>query len=142
MGGRFISTKSLPNCFKVTAGPLQRSRCWWYVEQLHRYEMEVVTASNGLECVERLRTSPPEIILLEPSLLWGGSHGVLAVRSEDAELQNIPVVLIAVDGVSPEWYQLAQYSVQGLLLRRQSGQKLAATLHAAVEQPCGTSLVR
>lgn len=111
-------------------------RRWWYVEQLQLHDLEVSTAHDGLNCIQQMRAILPDVVLLEPSLLWGGSHGVLAVRSEDPEFQNIPVVLIAVDGVSPDWYELSRYSVQGLLLRRPSGQKLASTLHAAINESC------
>ena len=119
---------------QVLAASSSAYRRWWYVEQLRLYGMEAVTAVDGLDCIEQMRTSQPDIVLLEPSLLWGGSDGVLAVRSEDTSLQNIPVVLVAFDGVSVEWYQLAEYSLQGLLLRRPSGQKLAATLLLATQE--------
>ena len=114
-------------------------RRWWYVEQLRLYGMKAATAVDGLDCIEQMRTSRPDVVLLEPSLLWGGSDGVLAVRSEDTSLQNIPVVLVAFDGVSVAWYQLAQYSLQGLLLRLPSGQELAATLLLVSQEVCGAS---
>ena len=112
-------------------------RRWWYVEQLRLHDLEVSTAQDGLDCIQQMRAVPPDVVLLEPSLLWGGSQGVLAVRSEEPDFQQIPVVLVAVNGVSPDWYDLSRYSVQGLLLRRPSGQKLAATLHAAINELCG-----
>ncbi|WP_397569705.1 hypothetical protein [Schlesneria sp. T3-172] len=111
-------------------------RRWWYVEQLQQHDMEVTTAHDGLTCIQQMRACLPDVVLLEPSLLWGGSHGVLAVRSQEPEFQHIPVVLVAVDGISPDWYELSRYSVQGLLLRRPSAQKLAATLYAALNEEC------
>jgi hypothetical protein len=98
--------------------------------------MEVATAVDGIDCIKIMRKLQPEVLLLEPSLLWGGSQGVLAVRSEEPELQDIPVVLIAVDGVSLEWFQLSRYSVQDLIVRRTSGRKLSAALYAATGRPC------
>lgn len=127
---------------QVLAASASAYRRCWYIEQLPRYEIDVTAVANGVECIAVMKARKPDVLLLEPSLLWGGSIGILAVRSEEADLKDIPVVLIAVDGVSPEWYQLAQYPVQGLILRRQSGQKLAATLLAAVEHSCRTSLVQ
>ncbi|HEY0982260.1 MAG TPA: hypothetical protein VGE80_09055, partial [Schlesneria sp.] len=74
-------------------------RRWWYVEQLQQHDMEVTTAHDGLTCIQQMRACLPDVVLLEPSLLWGGSHGVLAVRSQEPEFQHIPVVLVAVDGI-------------------------------------------
>lgn len=96
--------------------------------------MDVVSAVDGIDCVQKMRTLQPGVVLLEPSLSWGGSEGVLAVRSEESDLQQIPVVLIAIDGVSVEWFQLARYSVQDLLVRRPSGHRMATVLVAAAQQ--------
>jgi CheY-like chemotaxis protein len=121
---------------KVLAASDSAYRRCWYAEQLQQQGMEVATAVDGLNCVEQLRSFQPDVLLLEPSLLWGGSDGVLAVKSEDADLKQIPVVLIATDGVSSEWYQLSRYSVQGLFPRQPTGQNLAATLHSVAELSC------
>lgn len=121
---------------KVLAASPSAFRRDWYVDQLRLYGMDVATAIDGIDCVAQMRTLRPEIVVLEPSLLWGGSVGVLAVRAEETELVQIPVVLVAANGISANWYQLAQYSLQGLLLRRPSGQKLASALHAAIHEPC------
>ena len=121
---------------KVLAASQSAFRRDWYVDQLRLYGIEVATAVDGIDCVVQMRTWHPEIVVLEPSLLWGGSVGVLAVREEETELRQIPVVLIAANGISANWYQLAQYSLQGLILRRPSGQKLASVLLAAIHEPC------
>ena len=114
-------------------------RRWWYSEQLQLCGMEVSIAYDGVDCIEQMRNLRPDVVLLEPSLLWGGTQGVLAVRAEELELQNIPIVLIADEGISADWYQLAQYPVQGLLLRRPSRAELADTLTAASHESCSAT---
>ncbi|HKB02906.1 MAG TPA: hypothetical protein VKD90_11845 [Gemmataceae bacterium] len=58
-------------------------------------DCEVVAARNGLECVGKLRTAPPDLLVLVPPLLWGSESGVLAVMQEDPELRRVPVLFLA-----------------------------------------------
>lgn len=55
---------------------------------------DVVTAPNGLECVDRLREQAPDVLVLEPQLLWGGGDGVLAVMHNDLDLTTVPVMIL------------------------------------------------
>lgn len=54
---------------------------------------QVETATDGLECLDKLRQSVPDFLILDLELPWGGGDGVLAVMHEDPQLHTIPVVL-------------------------------------------------
>lgn len=56
------------------------------------HELDVV--SNGLGCISTLRDWLPGLLILDQSILWGGSDGVTAVMEADLELRNIPVLLV------------------------------------------------
>lgn len=127
----------LPLHVMVASGSAYRR--WWYAEQLEHRGMEVSTAYGGVDCVEQMRNLRPDVVLIEPSLLWGGTTGVLAVRAQESELRSIPIVLVAYEGISADWYQLAEYPVQGLILRRPSRQELADTLLAASLESSATA---
>ena len=131
-----LTPSIVSNSLQVLVASSSAYRRGWYLEQLPRYGVDVEVADDGLECIQKMRTLRPSVVLLEPVLLWGGSSGVLAVRSEEPDLLNIPVVVIAIEGVSVECFQLSHYLIQNLLVRRSSGQKLAAVLYAAARQPC------
>ncbi|HVA45125.1 MAG TPA: hypothetical protein VNH11_01955 [Pirellulales bacterium] len=45
------------------------------------YQVEL--AADGLECLDALHRVPPDILVLEQELLWGGGEGVLACLRED-----------------------------------------------------------
>jgi len=106
----------------------------WCIDELTSNGMDVTTATDGVDCIAKMRSARPDVVLLELSLLWGGSQGVLAIRAEEQALQSIPVVILAVDGFAAEWYQSAQYSIQGFLLRRPSSELLVSTLLAALRR--------
>lgn len=54
----------------------------------------VDTAVDGLECVEILRRSHPNVLVLDANLPWGGGDGVLARMRADASSSRVPVVLV------------------------------------------------
>lgn len=61
---------------------------------LRRKGHEVVTVSDGLACLYALRECEPDILAISNDLLWGGSDGILSVMLDEAELCNIPVLLL------------------------------------------------
>jgi DNA-binding NtrC family response regulator len=59
----------------------------------HRgYEIE--TAIDGIECLAKLRSMTPDVLILQAGLLWGGVEGILAEIREDQCIPYIPTVVI------------------------------------------------
>ena len=54
--------------------PLVRDHCCRY---LSAYGYGVTVAADGLQCVEQLRDSCPDLLVLDPEIFWGGGQGVL-----------------------------------------------------------------
>lgn len=66
---------------------------------LARYHAHVETAATGLDCVEKLRQSPPELLLVDDDLLWGGMDGVVAhIREETIPQPTVIVISEKVEG--------------------------------------------
>jgi carbon storage regulator len=65
-----------------------------YSEHFHQLGATVATAASGLECIEKIRESVPDVLILEPLLLWGGGEGVLALLKENPELRPSHVILL------------------------------------------------
>ncbi len=55
----------------------------------------VATATTALACVHELQAFAPDVLVLEPELLWGGGDGVLAVLDEQPELRPPVVMLVS-----------------------------------------------
>ena len=55
---------------------------------------ELVTATNGVECLARLRTQTPDVLVIEPRLPWGGGDGVLAVMHQFPRLALVAVMIV------------------------------------------------
>jgi len=56
---------------------------------------EVVTSSDGLDCLRKLRQLTPAVLVLDLDLRWGGGDGVLAWLREENPRPAVCVVLTA-----------------------------------------------
>jgi len=57
----------------------------------HGYDVEI--ASDGLECLGKVRDVPPAVVVLDVELRWGGGDGVLAWLREASPTHPIPIIL-------------------------------------------------
>jgi DNA-binding response OmpR family regulator len=72
--------------------------CDLYRQFLCERGYAVETASDGLDCLAKLRRLRPAAIVLDWQLHWGGGDGVLSLLREESALSAIPVVLTATAG--------------------------------------------
>jgi DNA-binding response OmpR family regulator len=59
------------------------------------------TASDGLDCVEKLRRATPAVLVLALELRWGGGDGVLAWLREQRAEPGVPVIRTYTAGNPP-----------------------------------------
>jgi DNA-binding NtrC family response regulator len=69
--------------------------CGLYESYFSSAGYRVETVSDGMACMNRLRESCPDLLLLDSQLPWGGGEGVLTVLREDKSFARLPVVLFA-----------------------------------------------
>jgi len=62
---------------------------------LAREGFEVATATDGLDCMTKLRSFAPDVLVLEPAQLWGGGDGVLARMQEEADVPPAKVLILS-----------------------------------------------
>jgi len=75
----------------VDADPLQRSI---YTVFFPTHGYEVATATDGIDCMGKLRSVNPDVLVLEQDFPWGGCEGVLARIREDPQLCQIPLLIV------------------------------------------------
>jgi DNA-binding response OmpR family regulator len=66
-----------------------------YRKELVRHGSQVLTVTSGLDCVDRLRSFAPHLVILDPELPWGGGEGVLARMYEEPDVPLVPVMALA-----------------------------------------------
>jgi DNA-binding NtrC family response regulator len=108
--------------------------CAVYQRFLSERGYEVETASDGLDCLEKLRRVTPAVLVLDRELRWGGSDGVLAwLREESAPAPSgVPVVLTATAGSSPDAAEDIEPPVVKLLAKPFALTALLQSVRAAV----------
>jgi DNA-binding NtrC family response regulator len=67
--------------------------CDLYEMSLWEYGYEVETASDGLDCLRKLRQTMPAVLVLDLEIHWGGGDGVLAYLREESFAPETPVIL-------------------------------------------------
>jgi DNA-binding response OmpR family regulator len=55
---------------------------------------QVVTARNGVQCLQAIREQVPDVLVLEQKLPWGGSDGVLECLRQDYPFACPEIVLL------------------------------------------------
>jgi CheY-like chemotaxis protein len=99
---------------------------------LAEHGCEVETATDGLDCLERLRRVKPAVLVLDFDLRWGGGDGILAWLRENGSAGSISVILTAWRGPRPVSQSL-QPPVVCCLWKPFSLTKLAQTVRSALE---------
>jgi DNA-binding response OmpR family regulator len=66
-----------------------------YKTHLVEHGLKVQTATTALDCVERLRAGRPDILVLEPAILWGGGDGVLELMRVEPDVPSVPVIVVS-----------------------------------------------
>lgn len=109
-----------------------------YREHLIRRGAVVATATTALACTDRLRDFAPDVLVLDPALLWGGGDGVLAVMHEEPQLRPASVLLLTHGGNRSLLYRLSSFRVDDYQTKPVSPQQLLeriATLRSVPPSP-------
>ncbi len=95
---------------------------------------QVSVVAGGVECVSRIRVEPPDLLILEAPLFWGGAEGVLQALQDGRHERHVPVILIATGIGSIDWFQLSRFRLENLLFRVPTVGDLAQAI-AGVAKP-------
>ncbi|MBN1396359.1 MAG: response regulator transcription factor [Pirellulales bacterium] len=106
-----------------------------YREPLSQDGFELATASNGVECVARLRKQPPDVLVLEPQLPWGGGEGILAIMGETPQLATVPVMVLTACRDHHVLDRVSRFPVSDYQLKPLAPDRLAGRLHAILAHP-------
>ena len=89
----------------------------------------VMTATQGLDCLEKLRRFSPAALLLDLELCWGGGDGVLAWLREEGAAYTVPVIVTVTEGSAPP---AAEPPIVRVLPKPFSPSALLDSVHAAL----------
>lgn len=104
-----------------------------YREDLCRRGAVVTMASNGLECLERLRKSSHDVLVLESALTWGGGDGVLALLNENPVIRPAFVILLSYGRDRSLLHRVSQFKVDDYQVKPLPSRRLAERIYTLVE---------
>ena len=105
-----------------------------YRDYLEQHGCEVATATTGLECVAELRSCTPDVLILEPAILWGGGDGVLAVMHEESDIPSVPVVVLTFGRDRGVLYRLAPFAIDDYQIKPLSAKRLMQQIHLLLDR--------
>lgn len=70
--------------------PLVREQCRRF---LVARGYDVAVAADGLQCIHQLQSCSPDLLLLDPQILWGGGPGVLEWLTTEEPVKPLNVIL-------------------------------------------------
>ena len=103
-------------------------RC--YHDYLEQRGFQVMTVTSGLECVERLRATDWDVLVMDPSLPWGGGDGVLAMMNEDPGIPSVPVIVLTDARDRSVLYRMAPFRIDDFQTKPLSSKRLAQRILA------------
>lgn len=113
----------------LLAGP-NNFRWRSYRETLDAAGFSARLTSNGMDCVAVLRAFRPNVLVLDPNILWGGGDGVLAVRDDEPGLDQNLVMILTAGCDSSLLYRMSNYAIDDLVWQPAS----AAVLQRRLER--------
>ncbi len=119
----------MPTVRVLLAGP-NNFRWREYHETLNATGFTARLTSDGLECVAVLRAFRPNVLVLDPSIPWGGGDGVLAVLDEEPGLNQNFVMILTAGCDSSLLYRMSNYAIDDLVWQP----ALAAVLQRRLER--------
>lgn len=103
-----------------------------YRRCLEQEGFAVTTASSGLACIAALRAAVPDVLVMDPCLLWGSGDGVLALMNEDSDVPRVPVIILTDALDRGVLYRLAPYRVDDFQVKPLSARQLAVCIRGVV----------
>lgn len=100
-----------------------------YAEYFDSQFWDLKTAMSGLDCVAKLRSFKPDVLVLEPELPWGGGSGVLTQLREDADLASVLVIVVTTGRESDELSLVSHFMLDALLLKPVNVETLVKRIH-------------
>ena len=99
-----------------------------YSQHLTQRGASVTTTRTGLECLEKLRQSVPDVLVLEPELLWGGGDGVLAMLNEQPSIRPTVVMLLSHNRNRSLLYRTSSFKVDDYQTKPLTATRLTASI--------------
>lgn len=95
---------------------------------LQRHGLDVVAADDGIQCLDVLRRFTPNVVVVEPELLWGGGDGIVSVLRDDPQTRGVPVLVLTTDASRSAVYRISQFSVGDYLTQPVAPEQLTSLL--------------
>jgi len=104
-----------------------------FQERLWQEVFEAATAGDGLQCAAMLEEFSPDVLVLDPTIAWGGGDGIVAMIHQDSRVKKVPLIILLTYGCSPAvLYNISPFPIADYLIKPISGNRLAQRIRLAL----------
>jgi CheY-like chemotaxis protein len=103
-----------------------------FCETLKMKGFEVITARNGLEAIEILKTTIPNLILLDLYMPGMSGFRLANFLSKEAKYAHIPIIVVSASSSVYDVKEMASYNVKAYLVKPVSPTKLLETVKKVI----------
>jgi DNA-binding response OmpR family regulator len=80
-------------------------------------DVETSLVTSSVDCTVCLQDSHPDVLVLDPGLLWGGGDGLLDRMYTERDLPEVPVILLVAGSQADQLYRALEYPIDEFLLK-------------------------
>lgn len=99
----------------------------------------VETAGNGLEALNRIRTQPPDLVILDLMLPGMDGFAVCAMLKRDQRFSHIPIVILSARSQAQDKKTGASLGADAYITKPFQPQELLSTIEQLIEQRTPTA---
>lgn len=103
-----------------------------FVDTLTMKGYEVISARNGIEALEILKTVIPDVIILDLYMPGMSGFRLGNTLSKDPKYQNIPIIVVSASSSVYDVKEMASYNVKAYLVKPVSPTKLLETVKKVI----------
>ncbi len=103
-----------------------------FYETLKMKGFEVIVARNGLEAIEILKTTIPNLILLDLYMPGMSGFRLANFLSKEAKYSHIPIIVVSASSSVYDVKEMASYNVKAYLVKPVSPTKLLETVKKVI----------
>lgn len=121
------------SALRILLAGMNNYRWQSYRDRLRADGLAARLVFDGVECVAAMRSFRPQVLVLDPNILWGGGDGVLAIREEEPEMNQTQVMILTAGCESSLLYRMSNYMIDDLVWQPISASVLQQRLERLLE---------
>lgn len=104
-----------------------------YGNVLTDHGWQLSMAGTGLQCMTQLKRFEPDVLVLEPEILWGSGSDLLAWMHAEVSVPTVPVIILTLAKDVDELCRVLAFPLEEFVLKPCSPHQLAKKIRCTLD---------